>query len=146
MAHRQHASRAFHDLAHRLRLDPGLDSRMPLSARGFAAEELHVSVTVDDRLVAAAAQRHLDGGVGKVVIVIVIVAAGSDADADRHLDLISDMNGLDFLKYREMILDGLFQALLVHDDQILVLLQLLAQRPVGLAVFIDLAVDKNVHQ
>ena len=146
MAHGQYASRAFHDLAHRLRLDPGLDSCMPLSARGFAAEELHMSVTVDDRLVAAAAQRHLDGGVGKVVIVIVIVAAGSDADADRHLDLISDMNGLDFLKYREMILDGLLQTLLVHDDQILVLLQLLAQRPVRLAVFIDLAVDKNVHQ
>ena len=146
MPHREHAIFRFHDLAHGLRLDAGLDSGMALPALGLAAEELHLAIPVQHRLVSAAPQGHLHRRPGVFIILVIVVAAHADADADRHDDLVADIDGLDFLEQGEMIFLQSREALLVHDQKVLVLLQLLAQRLMRQTVLVDLPVDQDIHQ
>ena len=146
VAHRKHPVFRLHNLAHCLRFDSGLDPCMALRAMGLSAIELHLPVPVEHRLVASASQRHLDRAAGIFIILVVVVAAHTGADADRHNRFVSDIDGLDLLKQRKMILLNAFQTFLIHNQKILVFFQFLAQRMMRQAVFVDLTVNQDIHK
>ena len=125
MSHDQHLILRIHQFAHRMRFDTCLDTGRFFQLLRFAAVVADLRAILDDRLIAAASQRHINRRSRILIVADVAVAVHTHTDTQRDSHIISDINRLDILQDRKAALLNLFRVLLLDHKQILVIFQLL---------------------
>ena len=108
-----------------MRFDTCLDTGRFFQLLRFAAVVADLRAILDDRLIAAASQRHINRRSRILIVADVAVAVHTHADTQRDSHIISDINRLDILQDRKAALLNLFRVLLLDHKQILVIFQLL---------------------
>ena len=100
--------------------DPALDLGALFGLLGPAAVELEVELVLDNRLIAAPGQSHVDGQRG--ILEQLLEAVGILADADGHggRDARLVVDGVDGIQYGELLLLELGQVLLLKDEEVVV--------------------------
>ena len=88
MAHDKHMGRLANQLRQRSGHDPGLDLRPPIRRNGMAAVECEVVAVLDDGLVAAPGQGHLDTQRREAEGLGIIGPVLADADRDRRRNVL----------------------------------------------------------
>ena len=108
-----------------MRFDTCLDTGRFFQLLRFAAVVADLRAILDDRLIAAASQRHINRRSRILIVADVAVAIHTHTDTQRDSHIISDINRLDILQDRKAALLNLFRVLLLDHKQILVIFQLL---------------------
>ena len=116
------------ELGQRSGHDAGFHARMPLRFLRASAVEREVVAILDDGLIAAAGQRHLDGEHRKGIVFFKRRAVLADAERDRRGDAGGVLDGADGVQQREFPILKLLQILGFEDEQIAVALDLAADR------------------
>ena len=97
--------------------DPALDLGPPFLLPGTSAEEFKVKLIFDDHLVAAAAQRHINGQCG-VAEHLLIGAVPANADGKGGGDSVGADELVDAVQNREFFPFLFLQMLVLHEEQI----------------------------
>ncbi len=84
MAHGHNIIPGKHHVPQRLCLNPCLYTGIALAVLCFAAVKPDIISVLDDGLIAAASERHIDGAPGRLIIVRIILAIDANADTDGH--------------------------------------------------------------
>ena len=146
MAHDQQPVLIFHQFPEGVGLHAGLHPGGLLHLLGFAAVILNLIRILHHRLVASAAQGHVDGGSGILVVLAVGVAVHTDPDAQGHRHVVADVDGLYVLQNGEPVLLDPGNVLLLDGKEIFVLLHLFHDAVHTGDIFVDLAVDEGGQQ
>ena len=97
MAHDEHILMRFDHFPQGMRLDTrlhaGILRDLPLTASVIGK----ILSLADHRLVSAAGQGQIDGGMGKFVILGIAVSGRADTDGQSNRPLLADLDGLDIL-------------------------------------------------
>ena len=146
MSHDEHKILAGDNLAECMRLHPRLHSCIFLYLLALAAVIGNALRRLDDRLIAAASQRKINGIARELIVLGIGQSVETDTDAERHRHLVSDVDRLHFLQQIKAALLQLCNHLLPENDKIFVLLELLADAVIAGNVFVDLTVDQRDQQ
>ena len=120
VSHDEHLRGVAHELTQRIRHDARFDLGALFDFLGDAAEELKGIAVLDDRLVAAARQRHVQRKAGKIILVLERRTVPSDADGKRCVDALARVNLTHGFQNREFLLDHLFQIADLHHKDVAV--------------------------
>ena len=120
VAHDEHLRGVADQLAERVRDHAALDLGALFDFLAQAAEELEVVAVLDDRLIAAARERHVDGESRELIALRECLAVAADADGERRDNALMVLNIAHFLKNRELSCRELVQLGVLDDEDILV--------------------------
>ena len=145
VAHHENAAGLGNQGAHRGGHDPGLDLAAALGLGGPAAVEGEVEPVLDDRLIAAAGQRHLQGQGGEIIVLLEAGAVLAHAEGKGGRDAVGVRHLPDRFQQGEFALRDAEQVLCLKNEQEAVAFQPSQQASDVLRPAADAAVEGGVQ-
>ena len=145
MTHDENAAGLHDQLRQRRRHHARLDLGAALALLVAPAEEGEVVTVLDNRLIAAAGERHLDGQRRKIVVLLEVHAVLADADGHRRGNARRIRHRAHRFEKRELGLGHPGQISGLRKKQIAVALDLAKQTAVAVRPFVDLRVQLRVQ-
>ena len=125
VSHNEQLILRLHQLSHGVGLYPGLYPGGLLQLLGLAAVVGDLGSVLHHRLVAAAAQSHVNGCSGVLVVSDIGLSVHTHTDTQRHSHLVADVDRFNLLQKGEPLLLKLLRILLLNDKEIFVFFQFL---------------------
>ena len=129
-----------------MRLYPGLYSGSLFHLLGFSAKKLNLTAILHYCLVSPAAQRHVYGSTGKVIILTVGIAVHAHSDAKGNSHLIANVDGFHIFQYGKSVFFNLFHILLFDGKEILILFHLFSNTVHTVDVLVNLTINQRSKQ
>ena len=120
MSHNEHLRGIAHELTQRICHDTGFHLCALFDFLGTAAKELKGIAVFDDRLVTAAAQRHIQCELCKLVLFLQRLAVPPNANRQRCIDAFARHNRAHGIQNRKLILRDLRQIPFFHHEDVFV--------------------------
>ena len=146
MPHDNNLFLAVHELLQRMCLDSGLDPGVPLHSLALSSEVSNAVPVLQDNLVAASAQRKINGNPCALIITAVRTVVCADSDTQCHGNIITDIDIFYFFQNIKLQSLHLVQGACPHHDNVFIRL-IFFYNPVHiLHVFADLPVNQGGKQ